>query len=169
MMNKALLKNIIVSINGSQSSIHAAMYGIMLAKQYGCTLKIIFVVDTATIKFLMASKFFVPEERDSYVEALRKDGRTYLDYVEKLASSKGVKIQTELLEGSVCTSVIKAADDFKADMLLIGGKENKSNITPFSESRKNIVATAREEIMNFAHCPVLVIHKPEIEALFKIS
>ncbi|MBQ1949888.1 MAG: universal stress protein [Treponema sp.] len=168
-MSKSLLKNIIISINGSQSSIHAAMYGIMLAKQYEAALKVVFVVDTATIKFLLNSKFFVPEERDSYTEALRKDGRTYLDYVKKLASSKGVELQTELLEGSVCTEVIKAADDFKSDMLIIGGKEGKGAQLPFPESRRNLVTTAREEIVNFAHCPVLVIHKPEIEALFKIS
>ncbi|MCR5494143.1 MAG: universal stress protein [Treponema sp.] len=168
-MSKSLLKKIIVSVNGSQSSIHAAMYGIILAKQYGFSLKVVFVVDTATIKFLFNSKFFVPEERDSYTEALRKDGNTYLAYVEKLAVSKGVKIESELREGSVCLEIIKAADEYNADLILIGGKESKGKTLPFAESNRNIVATAREEIVNFAHCPVLVIHKPEIEALFKIS
>ena len=164
-MAKPLIKNILVAINGSQSSIQAAMYGIILAKQNDFNMKVVYVVDTATIKFLTASKLFINEEKESYEADLNSDGKKYLEYVTSLAKSKGVIIETELRTGSVYTEVVNAADAFEADMILIGGN---NSFKPES-GRHSIQATARSEIVNFAHCPVLVIHKPEIEGLFKIS
>ena len=98
------------------------MYAVMLAKQYSLVLRAVYVVDTATIKFLTSSKFLVSEEKDSYETDLRRDGKTYLEYVKNLAKSKGMEIETELREGSVWAEIIKAADDFSADMILLGGR-----------------------------------------------
>lgn len=169
-MNKnPLLKKIIVAINGSESSVQAAMYAVMLAKQYSLALRAVYVVDTATIKFLTSSKFLVSEEKDSYETDLRRDGKTYLEYVKNLAKSKGMEIETELREGSVWAEIIKTADDFSADMILLGGHETKDKLKIIeSQPHRSAAATARSEIVNYAHCPVLVIHKPQIEALFKI-
>lgn len=169
-MNKGLLRNIVVAINGSQSSVQAAMYGIILSRQYSLNMKAVYVVDTATIKFLTSQNFLVSEEKDSYEVQLKADGKTYLDYVENLASSKGLKIEIELREGSVWTEIINAADECEADMILLGGHEpsdkyaNGKRTDPY----RSVAVTTRNSIVNYARCPVLVIHKPEIEALFKI-
>lgn len=168
-MGKSLIQKILVAINGSQSSLQAAMYGIVLAKQNGLSLKVVYVVDTATIKFLTASKLFISEEKDSYERDLNNDGKKYLEYVKDLALSKGIKIETELRSGSVYTEVVMAADDFDADLILLGGHNSEKKYFKPQSGRHNIQATARSEIVQFAHCPVLVVHKPEIESLFKIS
>lgn len=169
-MNKnPLLKNILVAINGSQSSVHAAMYAIMLAKQYSLNMKAVYVVDTATLKFLTTSKFLVSEEKESYEAELKRDGRTYIEYIRNLARSKGLEIETELREGSVWSEIINASDEMNADMILIGGHESKGKIEAVeNQPHRSVAATARSEIVKYAHCPVLVIHKPQIEALFKI-
>lgn len=170
-MIKPLLKNIIVAINGTQSSVQAAMYGIMLAKQYSLNMKAVYVVDTATIKFLTSQNFLVSEEKDSYEIDLKRDGKTYLDYVQNLAKSKGVQIETELRSGSVWAEIVNSADESEADLILIGGHESKRKFANSmdTEPRRSTATTTRNSIVNYAHCPVLVIHKPEIEALFKIS
>lgn len=169
-MNKnPLLKKIIVAINGSESSVQAAMYAIMLAKQYSLALKAVYVADTDTVKFLTSSKLLVTEEKESYENDLKRDGKTYLEYVKNLAKSKGIEIETELRQGSVWAEIIKAADEVSADMILLGGHESKDRLKVIeSRARRSVAATARSEIVNYAHCPVLVIHKPQIEALFKI-
>ncbi len=169
MAKNSLLKNIIVAVNGSESSMQAAMYAIMMAKQYSLNLKAVYVVDTATLKFLTSSNFLVSEEKDSYEADLRHDGKTYLEYVKNLAKSKGLEIQTELRDGSVWAEIIKAADEFSADMILLGGHETKDKFKAMETApHRSVAATARSEIVNYAHCPVLVIHKPKIDALFKI-
>ncbi len=169
MSKNPFLKKIIVAINGSESSVQAAMYGIMLAKQYSLSLKAVFVADTDTVKFLASSKLLGSEEKSSYENDLKRDGKTYLEYVKNLAKSKGMEIETELREGSVWAEIIKAADEVSADMILLGGHETKNKLKVLqARTHRSVAATARSEIVNYAHCPVLVIHKPHIEALFKI-
>ena len=81
-MSKSFYKKIIVAINGSQSSIHAAMYAIMMAKSYNLALKVVYVVDTATIKYLTMNKFFITEEKEEFEKKLKIDGEHYLNSIE---------------------------------------------------------------------------------------
>ena len=55
-MIKPLFQNIVILISGSEASIHAAQYGILLSKLYRCNLKAVYVVDTASLKQLTLSK-----------------------------------------------------------------------------------------------------------------
>ena len=166
---KPVLKNIIVAINGSQSSVHAAMYGIILANQLSLNMKAVFVVDSAAVKFLTNSRVFTSSERDSYLTDLDSDGQKYLSYISDLAKTKGLKIETEMRSGAVWAEVIRAAEEFKADMILLGGgSKAKVSYVQDNEYRHNIQTTARTEIVTYANCPVLVVHKEQVEDLFKI-
>lgn len=169
-MSKPLIKNILVAVDGSKASIQAAKYGIILAKQYKFSLKAVFVVDTATLKFLTSSRFFVTEESQSYELNLREDGKKYLDYVSNLAKTKGLKIETELLEGTVWSEIVKSADAFHADLILLGGKQVKqNNYAEGLTKRISTKVTVRNEVSDLAHCPVVQVHKPEVEDLFKLE
>lgn len=166
---KGILKKIIVAVDGSKSSIDASMYAIILAKQLSLKLKAVYVVDEAAVKFLTISRVFTTVERDSYLEDLNADGGKYLSYISTLALSKGMKIETELLSGSVWEQIVLAAKGFEADMILVGGNSGKRSYLPSKgEYRRNIQTTARTEIMTYASCPVLVVNHENIAALFKI-
>ncbi|MBS7261757.1 MAG: universal stress protein [Treponema sp.] len=161
-MARDFFKKIIVAVNGSESSIHAAMYGIMMAKSYNLKIKAIFVVDTATIKLLSLNKFLIDEEKYSYEERLSSDGENYLKYVERLAQSKGVKIETELLKGGVYSEIVREAENYEADLLLLGGNRGQNRKiyrTSASDNEKNILLSSS--------VPVLFVNKPEIDRLFK--
>ncbi|MBR5867770.1 MAG: universal stress protein, partial [Spirochaetaceae bacterium] len=118
-MIKPLFQNVVILINGSEASIHAAQYGILLSKLYHCNLKAVYVVDSASLKQLTMQKFFVADESRMYEDSLRADGNRYLDYVADLGKSKGVKIETELRTGAVWSEVIMAADEMKAGLILV--------------------------------------------------
>ena len=162
-MIKPLVKNVLVAVHGSEASIHALMYGIILAKQQHINLKAVFVVDTATLKQLTLTKFFVADESENYEENLITDGKRCLQYAADLAKQKGVRIETEVRKGAVWAEVIKSADEYKSDLILIGGKEYRS----YDSLRHNMVSVARSEIIASAHCSVLVVREPELENLFK--
>lgn len=164
-MEKTFLKKIIVAINGRQSSIHAAMYAIMMARSYNLSLKFVYVVDTATVKYLKMNNYFVSDERTSYEEKLKKDGENYLNYVKMLASTKGLTAQTELRTGGVFTQIIKAANEFEADMILLGGNESDGEK---SGLKKNGLSAEQNEVLINAKCPVMIVQKPNIDQLFKI-
>ena len=84
-MAKSFFKKIVVAINGKQSSIQTAMYAVMMAKIYNIEIRFVFVIDTATIKFLSINKLIISDDLESRLEA---DGKRYLEYVEMLASSR---------------------------------------------------------------------------------
>lgn len=167
-MIKPLFQKVVVAVNGSEQSIRAAMYGILLSKQYKCELKAIYVVDTSTLKQLTMSRIFIEEESLDYEKCLEEDGKRYLSYLEKLAKEKGVKIQTELKHGAIWSELIKAADDFDADLILVGSKEQ-----PEGKARNTVsydkISSTNSEIIGSACCNVLVVREPDIEKLFKIA
>lgn len=160
-MIKPLFNNILVVINGSEASIQAAQYGVLMARLYRCDMKAIYVVDTATLKELTISKFFVSEESFEYEKSLTEDGKRYLNYVENLAKAKGIKIETELRKGSVWSEVIAYADDSKSDLILLGEHKHIQS--------KDVISSIYREIISHANCSVLVVKEKDIEKLYKMA
>ena len=167
-MIKPLVKNVLVAVNGSQSSIHAAMYGIILAKQNHYNLKFVYVVDTATLRRLTIGKFLVQDESDSFESALHSDGEKYLKYVYELAKKKGVKAEFELREGSVWVEVVQAADAFGARLILLGGHPSRYAVTGKASQDSSAFSKTDKEIILNANCSTLVVYEPKIEELFKM-
>ena len=117
-MIKPLFQRVVVGYNGSRSSLHTVLYAILMAKVYKCAVKVVSVVDIASIKYLTLQKFMVSQEGESIAKSLESDSEKNLDYVTDLAKSKGVKIETEIRKGAVWSEIITAADEFKADLIL---------------------------------------------------
>ena len=84
-----------------------------------------------------------------------------MSYVENLAKSKGIKIETELRKGSVWSEVVDFASESKTDLILLG--EHQHN-----ESKDSITSTYKE-IISHAGCSVLVVRKNNIEQLYKMA
>jgi nucleotide-binding universal stress UspA family protein len=157
---KPLISNIVAAITGSDASILAAKYAIVLSKVYRCRLSAVYVVDTATIRQLTLSKIFIQEESQEYEKSLEANGERYLSFVEELARAKGVKIEREIRRGAVYTEVLTAADEKKADLIVLGGWEKE-------RSARDIISHAHREIMVSAKCSVLLVKEPGIDQLYK--
>ena len=159
-MSKSFIKKCVVAINGRKSSVEAAMYSVMLARTYNIQLKFVYVVDTATLKYLMNNRFLIADEKADFEEKLTNDGQSYLAYVQNLAKSKGVICQVELRFGGVYSEILKCADDFEADLIILGGR------TKDTHARSSVSREENGILMN-ANCPVMVVVKPDIEKIFK--
>lgn len=162
-MIKPLFQKVLIVVNGSEASIHAAQYGILMAKLYRCSLKAVYVVDTATLKQLTLSKFFVADESHEYETNLTSDGLRYLHYVEDLGKAKGITIESELRKGSVWSEVVSTANDMKADLILLGGIESHS------DDNRDVLSTAYREILINANCSVLMVRQQMIEQMYKVE
>ena len=161
-MAKSFFKKIVVAVNGKQSSIQTAMYAVMMSKIYNLEIRFVFVIDTATIKFLSINKLIISEDLEERLEA---DGKRYLEYVEMLAAQKGVKCQKDLRKGGVFSEVLKSADEFGADLILLGGNMREVGKTGI---KHNFLSAAENGILSNSKCPVMIVQKPNIEAEFKI-
>jgi nucleotide-binding universal stress UspA family protein len=159
-MIKPLFSNIVVAIGGSDASILAAKYAIVMAKAYRCRLSAVYVVDTATIRQLTLSKIFIQEESQEYEKSLQANGERYLSFVEELAMAKGVKIEKEIRRGAVYTEILATADEKKADLIILGGWEKDWN-------PKDIFSHSYREIMINAKCSVLLVKEPDIDHIYR--
>ena len=114
-MIKSLFKNVLVVVNSSEASIQAVKYAALLSKIYHCSVKIVYVVDMATIRKLTLTKLFVQEESEEYIARLLEDGKRYLKHTEEICAAKGVKVQTEMRKGSIATNNIQVGEPFSGD------------------------------------------------------
>ena len=164
-MAKSFFKKMIVAVNGHRSSVHSSMYAIMMARSYNIEIKFVYVVDTATVKYLSMNKFLVSDERYDYEERLKEDGERYLAYAQMLAGSKGVKCETELRNGGVFTELLRAADEYETQLIILGGNETDAEK---HHVKRNVLSTDQNEVLAHSKCPVMIIQKPDIEKIFKI-
>ncbi|MCL1959700.1 MAG: universal stress protein [Spirochaetes bacterium] len=157
---KPLISNIVVAITGTEASILAAKYAIVMAKHYNCKLHAIYVVDTATIKMLTLSKIFIQEEGAEYEKNLENNGNRYLTFIEELAKGKDVKIERILRKGAIYTEILKVADEKGADLILLGGWEKDTKTS-------DIIGHSHREIMANSKCSVLLVKEPNIDQIYK--
>jgi nucleotide-binding universal stress UspA family protein len=157
---KALFQTIVVAVSGSEASINASKYGIAMAKMYRSRLIAVYVVDTATLKELLISKIFVEDESTEYEKSLEDNGMRYLNYIEDLANQKGVSVEKILTKGAVFSEVIKIADENEADLILLGGFEEKG-------SYRDTLSRQHRDILKNSNCSILVVKEPDIDFLYK--
>ena len=157
---KPLISNIVTAVTGTDASILAAKYAIVLAKQYQCKLTAVYVIDTATIRQLTLSKIFIQEEAAEYENNLEKNGNRYLTFVEELAHAKGVKIEKIMRRGAIFTEILHAAEDKNADLILLGGWEKDTKT-------RDIIGHSHREIMTNSKCTVVLVKEPNIDQIYK--
>jgi nucleotide-binding universal stress UspA family protein len=157
---KGLIRTMLVAVSGSSSSLAAAKYGILMAKAHTSRLIAVYVVDTATLKELLLSKIFVEEESSDYEKSLESNGYHYLNYVEELARKKGVQLEKVLRRGSISTEIVEAAQENEADIILLGGFEDRGIL-------RDAISRQHRDILKNADCSVLVVKQPDIDSIFK--
>ncbi|MCL2243685.1 MAG: universal stress protein [Treponema sp.] len=157
---KSLIGNILTVVTGSDASILAAKYAIVMAKTYHCKLFVVYVLDTATIRQLALSKIFIQEEAAEYEKNLENNGHRYLTYVDELAHAKGVKAEKIMRRGAIYTEVLHVADEKKADIILLGGWEKETKT-------RDIIGHSYREIIANAKCSVMLVKEPDIDRIYK--
>lgn len=143
-------KDIVVYLDGSESSMTAAMYGIKMAAQNGARLTAVYVVNTKALSELVKAGIFVAIERDEYQRDLQADADRYLRHVVKLAAQLQLEIETVKLEGATHVMVKQLLKERKADLLVLGG------ITDI-RSRREELSSETDRMMRTSPCPVLVV------------
>lgn len=161
-MIKPLFQNILVMVNGTEASINAVRYAVLMAKLYRSRVYAVYVVDTATIKMLTLNRIFIEEESRDYEDSLELNGKRYLAFVDELGKSKGVKIETEMRRGAIWSEVIAAAEEKKIDAILLGGSEK-------SMSDEDVLSTTHRSVLVNARCSVIIVKEKMIEQLYKLA
>jgi nucleotide-binding universal stress UspA family protein len=159
---KKIFSNLVVAISGSDASIAAMKYAILMAKEYQCRLTAVYVIDTATLKQLTMTRIFVQEESAEYERSLEENGKRYLAFARELGESKGLKLETDLRRGAIYSEILSCAEERKADGILLGGWEK-------GRSAAEIISLSHREIMYNSSCSVIIVKEPLVDQLFTMA
>lgn len=149
-MNKVPFSRVLIYLDGSEGSISALMYAIMLAKSTGTELHAVYVVNTKALGDLVKSKIFISEERSEYLSDLNKDAARYIRHAEKLSASKDIDIKTATLEGSPHSEIASYVKKNDIDLLIVGSVNE-------IRSRREELLSESDRMLRTSDCPVLVV------------
>lgn len=148
-----LLERILLVVDGSEPSVVAARFAVQLGAQLGTRITAAYVVDTATMDYLLQTRIFVSEEREEFEKDLERTGQRYLDYVTTIARNHGLSIETSLIKGSIHKTILDMARNLQVDAVVVGGWRR-------SITRKDATSVERQLILDDADCPVIVVKAP---------
>lgn len=136
------LQEIVVGVDGSQTSIEALREARRLAKPLNTGIRAITCWDLPAMIVTMETEAF----RDSAEEILRKSVR------EAFGTDRPANLRTVLVRGPARQSLIDAS---KGARMLIVGRRGYSRLGGWFVGSVSSACVAR------AHCAVLVVHTPE--------
>lgn len=150
-----LYKNIMLAVDGSDASDTAIEEVIKLVTDQDVRLQVIHVVDES-IFFTGGPSF----DYNSLIVELRQQGQTILDAAaQRIESQTSIKVEKYLLEqkllqGRMAELIIEKAQNWPADVLVLGSHGRRG----FS---RFFLGSVAENIMRLATMPVLLVHSTQ--------
>ena len=117
-----MIKKILVPIDGSETARKALEYAVDLAKQTGSSIILLSVIDKSSFYGLQT----IPSESspthllETLEDYLRQTAEAYIAEAEELCMSKGVESRKIVNAGHPAEEIIKAAEDLKVDLIVMG-------------------------------------------------
>jgi nucleotide-binding universal stress UspA family protein len=144
------IKKIMVYIDGTEQSVTAAQYAICLAYSSGAELIAHYVINTRAVEDLLKARIFLKDEQVEYEHDMEADAERYLNYIDELASKKGVSVIKKRSRGNVHKEIADSVESEDVDLLIIG---ELSRI----RSRRDEFFDEAERAMRSVSCSVLIV------------
>jgi len=155
-----LFKNILVAVDGSESSERAAHVALGLAEKLKAELIVLHAISPPTSYY--QSNFPVPvgmappppsqKEIDTYYAYARRVALGIVGDTVSEAKKVGTNVKTELPEGvsSVVETIINHAAKEHADLIIVGTRG-------LGGFKKMLIGSVSSGVISHANCPVLVV------------
>ena len=150
MGKSSLVNHILVLVDGTESSFHAADRAIELAGALKARLTALAVVDSDTLRQLLSVKILVDAEMGEFEKELRASARLHLSTVKQRAAERSLEIEEVLVVGNVLEVVPQEIHDRRVDLVAMGAFQS-------SRVAKDLLARQRQQIADHASCPVMMV------------
>jgi nucleotide-binding universal stress UspA family protein len=144
---EAKYSKILVAVDGSNESMNAARHAIGLARKDGAQLVVI------TAMRLPSLYGWSPAESPyTWQKKFAKERKKWFDEIEKLAKRNNVKIQTDIVEGTMSAqgTIVKYAEEHNVDVIVVGTRG-------MSGFAKQLLGSTALGVVTYAHCTVIVV------------
>jgi len=139
-----MFKNILLAFDGSECSNKAIVYAANLAEQYGAALLLVHV-------FPQTSDMLGYEDFEKLFSKRKSAGQAVVDKALQKLDQTRLKVQTELLEGPEADSILKAAENLPADLIVMGTRG-------LGAVKELLLGSVSRKVLHLASCPVMVVH-----------
>jgi nucleotide-binding universal stress UspA family protein len=112
------LRKILLTLDGSQFSEAIIPYVEKLAKVTGSEVVLLSVVEPAKLPQLAAYSGREKYEKD-FIDKLKKEAKRYLSKKKTALASKGIKVNSALLEGKPAETILQYAEDKSANLIAL--------------------------------------------------
>ena len=150
----ARFEKVLVCIDGSESSMQAADYAVMLAKQNGAQLIALKVIVSQLGYAYSAGDFglVTPNTINDMLEKSKHEAQRWFNEISNNAVTNGVKFKTEIVASptSTVSAIVDYAENNKVDLIVVGTR-GRSGFT------KLLLGSVASGVVTYAGCPVMVV------------
>jgi nucleotide-binding universal stress UspA family protein len=141
-------------VDGSESSMKAADYALMQAKQHSAQVIALNVIVSQLGYAYSAGTFglVTPSTINDLLEKSKQEAQKWFDEIDKNAVANGVKLRTEVVASptSVVPAIVEYAEKNKVDLIVVGTR-GRSGFT------KLLLGSVASGVVTYASCPVMVV------------
>lgn len=148
------VQKVLVYVDGTEESITAAQYAILLCQSSKSHLEALYVVNTRALNDLVKTRIFLREEQEEYQRDIEMDADKYLEHVRELGKQRGINVVTTKANGSVHQEIKRLVNEHDIDLLVLG---QISQI----KSRRDEFYNEAERAMRSVDCSVLIVKDEE--------
>ena len=150
----AKFEKVLVCVDGSESSMKAADYAVMLAKQSGAEVIALNVIVSQLGYAYSAGPFglVTPNTINDILKKSKQEAQKWFDDIGKNAVTNGVKFKTEVVVSPTSTvpAIVDYAEKNKVDLIVVGTR-GRSGFT------KLLLGSVASGVVTYASCPVMVV------------
>jgi nucleotide-binding universal stress UspA family protein len=155
MEQRSPFTHILVPTDGSENSVQAGRMAIQMAVLHRSRVTLVYVIDSATVDEIAGA---TAKTSAAIRRELEIQGRRYLDYLIRLAGASNVQAEQMVREGTPYREIADLARERNVDLIVIGRVGCRG-------ARCALVGSVAERVIEYAHCPVLVVSQPPASRL----
>lgn len=143
-------QNILVPIDGSETSYAAVQKAADFAKTCGSKIT---VVQVLTLDPYIAAEYITASQTNELIERAKGYIQKSLEDAKAKFAENGIEIETRLLEGQlVHREISQAAEDLKADLIIMGS-HGRTGL------KKLLLGSVAQSVLTEGTTPVLIVRK----------
>ncbi len=143
-------QNILVPVDGSETSYAAVAQAAELAKAFGGKIT---VVQVLALDPYIAAEYISATQTNDLIERARTSVLKTLEEAAAKFSDLGIPVEAKLLEGQVVhREIISEAETSKADLIVIGS-HGRTGL------KRLFLGSVAQSVLGEAHIPVLVVRQ----------
>lgn len=154
MSSDQLFSKILVPIDGSEPSFHAAHIASNIANKFNSEIIVLYVVlSPSKSEYANLTGLVTPKQIDMIIENAKKEARDWFNRIEDMIKEKNpnIKVSTKVILTGVAVygEIIQYAGQENIDLIVIGTR-GRSGV------KKLLLGSTASGVVTYADCPVLV-------------